>query len=59
MIKQVYDTIQKKQVSKGQTIDGLLSFSDIVNIRSNYSSVLWLLLAISASLILLRMMSRR
>ena len=57
--KQVYDTIQKKQVSKGQTIDGLLSFSDIVNIRSNYSSVLWLLLAISASLILLRMMSRR
>lgn len=57
--KQVYDTIQKKQVSKGQTIDGLLSFSDISKMQSNYTSILWLLLALSASLILVRMMSRR
>ena len=57
--KKVYDTIQKKQVSRGQTVDGLLSYSDISKIKSNYSSILWLLLAISAAMILLRMMTRR
>ena len=57
--KRVYDTIQNKQVSKQQTIDGLLSYSDIVNVKTNYSGILWLLLAISAGLILIRMMTRR